>query len=123
MDRIVQERLQLVRHMYPPELADIIQLMLNYNYLERMGPRDLALLLNSHLSKGVSAVQVAKKQSYTTTHPKIISQQTSQVSNQCIGNASTVIPTATPYLEKSVLNETQQPRPRTVYRQLTPTKS
>lgn len=127
LDKVVQERLQMVRQMYPPELAEIIKMMLNYSYLERMGPKELALLLNNYLSKGMTAVFFTKKNTYTKTHPKISNTQSSHVSNISGKTVNTPVnnphvPLVSSNLEKSIVNEVPPARPRTVYRQLTPTK-
>ena len=72
LDRVVRERLQLVRRVYPEEFAQLLEKMLEYDVTERMNPQELALYLNQYFNKHnkfKSKAVVETAQPYLSTHP------------------------------------------------------
>jgi hypothetical protein len=58
LNRVVQDRLQLTRQMYPPEFTTLLEKMLEYDCTVRMNPQQLALYLNQYFSKSSTVVQL-----------------------------------------------------------------
>lgn len=97
LDKVVKERLNFIRKIYPEEFARLLERMLEYDANERMSPQELALYLNQYFSKGGSAkprLVVEPAKPYLSTHPAKVVQQ-SQMAGPKASNVTRQNPLAT----------------------------
>ena len=49
-DKVIQERLDLVRELYPLKLAELLGLMLEYDYMKRRSVEELSIVVNEEVA-------------------------------------------------------------------------
>lgn len=49
-DKVIQERLDLVRQLYPLKLVQLLALMLEYDYTKRLNAQELSIIVNEEVA-------------------------------------------------------------------------